>query len=83
MAPYLLFLGRTLVCSTLVRDIPQDKRLTASVRLFGTIKFCAPELDSLHQALQQDTLDPLVELGYPLFEIRVALEVEAVNLTGV
>lgn len=35
--PHLLFLCRTLVCSTLVRDISQ-KWLAAPVCLFGTIK---------------------------------------------
>lgn len=37
----------------------------------------------MNQTLQQDALNPLVKLGYPLFKICVALEVEAIDLTEV
>ena len=37
-------------------------------------------MDGLHKALQQNAFDALVKLGYPVLEICVAFEIEAIDL---
>ena len=76
--PHLLFLKPSTV-SPLVRDVPQGWQST--LRIILPIEFGAPHLDDLREPLQEDAFYPLVELGNPVLEVCVALEVQAIDLS--
>ena len=75
---YLLFLEPSPI-SPLVRDVPQGRQ--GALRVVLPVELGAPYLNDLREPLQEDAFYPLVELGDPVLEVCVALEVQAIDLS--
>lgn len=69
-----------LIGPSLVVKIPDRGNPHSRVAIVGPVELCAPYLDDVRQALEEDALYPFVQLRHPLFEIGVALEVQAIDL---
>lgn len=70
------------VCSTLVRDVPEGWWFAPTISIFHPVELLAPQLNRMRKPTQEDSLDPLIQFGNPLLEIRITLQVQAINLDG-
>jgi hypothetical protein len=57
-----------------------NRHLPARIAIIRAVKLNTPHLDDMHETLQQDTLDPLIEFRHPMLKVRVPLQIQTVDL---
>jgi len=76
MIAYLLVMS--LVAPSLVRRQPDG--ISTRVVIISPVKLGAPNSNDVHEPLEENLLNLLVQFGHPLIKICVAFQVEPVNL---
>lgn len=78
---HLLFFHTFIPASFISDDVAEGgQRVPPGIAVIRPVKLGTPYLDYLRETEEEDTFDPFVEFGYPVLEIRVALQVETVDL---
>lgn len=75
---YLFFLN-TLVLVSFERQVSRGQHFT-SITIISAIELRTPDLDDVCQPLKKDSFYPFVELCNPLFQVSIALQVQAIYL---
>ena len=73
----LLILG-PLVQPTLTRHLPSV--IPSGIRVVRSIELGTPYLNDVYEPLKKDLFDLFVQFRDPVFEIRITLQVQSVNL---
>lgn len=63
---------------SLLRDEPGS--ISSRIPIVRSVKLLTPDMDNMRETLKKDALDLLVQLGHPLVKIRIAFQVQPVNL---
>lgn len=66
---------------SLLRD--ESGSISSRVTIVRPVKLLTPEVDDMRKPLEKDAFDLLVQLGDPLVEVRVAFQVQPVDLVHI
>lgn len=66
---------------SLLRD--ESGSISSRVAIVRPVKLLTPEMDDMREPLKKDTFDLLVQLRNPLVEVRVAFQVQPVDLVHI
>lgn len=68
------------VLCPLVSPLAGDSDRFSPAVVIHPLELVAEELDDVCHALEEDAFYPLVQLSYPVIEIRITFQVQPVNL---
>ncbi len=68
------------VLCPLVSPLAGDRNRLSSAVVVRPLELVAEELDDVRHALEEDAFYPLVQLSYPVVEVRITFQVQPVDL---
>ena len=67
------------ILGTLVSTLVESNSFSPLI-VIRSLEFVAPLLDNVCHSLEENAFYPLVQLRYPMIEVRIALQVQSIDL---